>query len=450
MTSYQTHLEKFLDMAADLRFEDLSPETVAHTERVIYDTICAMLSGSLEPENRKLAELLPQGSQKAATAFAVPYVTTDCLRAAFFNASEATFLEMDEHHRPTGHPGSHVLPSAIAQAEALDSSGKDLITAIVVGYDLAARLANGCVLRDFMHCHGHMGAVGAALANAKLRGFNKEQMRETIHIAAGIPLFSAWAPCFEGATVRNTYTGMAALTGILAADLAQSGYTGLSNALEYTFGELIGSSFDLEALSKDLAAPFQIDTNLFKFHGCCAMNHPPIEAFLDAVKDHPLDWREIDHMVLRVTDRCMRLNRLPAPRQLSTKFSIPFAVATTAYHGHSSPEAFRDGPAGNPEILELASRIYMVPDSELTARWPQDGGASIDIYLKNGKKLHGHVDNPYGWLTRPSNDQDLIQKFSQLTREIYSTEQAQKIFALCDCIADMEHISGFLRVLKEI
>ncbi len=450
MADYEFHFGHFLDMAAGLRFEDLGPATVSRTERVVFDTIGAMLSGSLEPENRAMVRRLPAASGRAATAFAEGFPATDALWAAFFNATEVVFLEMDEHHRPTGHPGSHVVPSALARAEAEDCSGRELITAIVAGYDLAARLANGCTLRDFMHCHGHMGATGAALANGKLLGFDREHLRQAVHVAAGMPLFSSWEPCFEGATVRNTYTGVAAGVGILAAELAGSGFTGLSNALEHTFGELVGSHLELSALDEDLAAPFQIDTDMFKFHACCAMNHPPVEALLKALNGRRLDSRDIDHIDLRVTARSMRLDRLPAPKQLSAKFSIPFAVATTVFHGHAHPEAFRDEKAADPAILDLAGRVHMIPDEELTARWPKDGGADIQVFLKDGEVLHGHVDNPYGWLTEPSTDQDLVDKFSLLNAELYTPQQAQQIFELCDQLADAPSISQFIQRLKDV
>jgi 2-methylcitrate dehydratase PrpD len=448
VNDYQNNLGAFAEWAVALRFEDLSDYTVSRASRVLFDMVGVMMAGSQESEMKELSKRLSVTSDQIATIFTYGYPQADYLRAAFHNATEAVFLEMDEHHRPTGHPGSHVIPSALAQAEMLNSSGQNFITAVVAGYDMAARLANGCMLRDFMHCHGHMGTVGAAVANAKLRGFNENQMRETIHIAASMPLFSSWEPCFEGATVRNTYTGVSAMLGIIAADLAESCFTGLHNGLEHTFGELIGSSFNTAMLSDKLGTP-QIDTNMFKFHSCCGMNHPPLDALREAVLGYELDWREVDHVNMHVTERCLRLNRLPMPKQLSTKFSIPFAVATALYNGNSYPSSFRDEMAGNQEILDLASRVYLIPDNELTARWPEAGGAVAEVVLYDGRILRGEVRDPYGWYTRPSNDEDIINKFALMNSAYYNEAQVREIFAVCCQIPSYAAIRSLTTALRQ-
>jgi hypothetical protein len=125
------------------------------------------------------------------------------------NGLAGTMLELDEGNRfARGHPGIHVLPAALAEAERLGRSGAALLAALVVGYDVAARLGGGAPVRPGMHMHGVHGAVGAAAAVARLRELDAESTARALGVAAGLTLGTSWRTALGGATVRNAYAGV--------------------------------------------------------------------------------------------------------------------------------------------------------------------------------------------------------------------------------------------------
>ena len=191
---------------------------------VLADTVGAILGGSHEPEVRRLHG----GADRAvgpATVLGAGFPRVEPWWAIVANGLAGTMLELDEGNRfARGHPGIHVLPAALAEAERLGRSGAALVAALVVGYDVAARLGGGAPVRPGMHMHGVHGAVGAAAAVARLRELDAEVTARALGVAAGLTLGTSWRTALGGATVRNAYAGVAGANGWLAVDLAVAGY----------------------------------------------------------------------------------------------------------------------------------------------------------------------------------------------------------------------------------
>ena len=186
--------------------------------------------------------------------------------AALVNGCACTALELDEGIRPTGHPAAHVVPAALAAGQALHASGEQLLAAIVSGYEVAARLFEAWRLHEALHPHGHLGAVGGAVAVARLRG---APPGPPALIAASLPLMTTWDACFEGATVRHAYTGVAAAMGILANQLAVAGLTGAQGAQASAFGRLAGALRSVEPLTEPVEPDtLRIDRNYFQVLQC--------------------------------------------------------------------------------------------------------------------------------------------------------------------------------------
>ena len=196
--------------------------------------------------------------------------------AAFVNATAGTFLELDEGYRPTGHPSIHVLPTALAAAQVLHASGRELMATFLSGYEVTACLFEAYRPTYPLHPHGHFGAVGAAVAAACLRGVDA---LEPAAIAATLPLLPTWQLRTEGATARNAYTGAAAAVGLTANRLAAAGFTGSREAREAAFGGLVGELVTPEALSTPVDPEnLRITCNYMKPHSACALSHSALDA----------------------------------------------------------------------------------------------------------------------------------------------------------------------------
>jgi 2-methylcitrate dehydratase PrpD len=449
-SSALSDLDKLAEFIADMSYEQIDQKTINQGIKVFFDTFGVMIRGSQEPEMQKFTKSLAGTDRSAATLLTDGFPSTNYLWAAISNGTEGIFMELDEGHRPTGHPAIHIIPSALAVAEAENRSGRDLLLAIILGYEVTARISWATKLKTGIHPHGHMGIVGAAVACGKLKGFNKTKIKEVMNVAATLPLHTTWEPCFEGATVRNAFTGISNAIGLVSAEMVDSGFTGLDEGVSYTFGELLGKSFDSSWLSKDLGKEFQILSNYFKFHACCVANHPALDALQEIQKQYPdLNTNDIEQINVFVTDYSMVVNKYPARNQLSAKFSLPCAVATTLYHGKALVEAFQNDKVKIPEICTIAEKVLVQADPVLTKRWPTDVGAIVEIVQKDGKVLRGTCSNAYGYWQNPCSTRDLINKFCSLTDPVFKVTEVEQVYQLFETLPKRETVQSFIEDLKK-
>ena len=187
--------EGLVSSAQSLQLDDVSADVLGHASRVIADTLGVIFGGGKRPEIEALIRgdgrlfFAPAGGTAQLLVPGLP--GADPTSAAFVNATAGTFLELDEGYRPTGHPSIHVLPTALAAAQVLHASGRELMATFLSGYEVTACLFEAYRPTYPLHPHGHFGAVGAAVAAACLRGVDA---LEPAAIAATLPLLPTWQP----------------------------------------------------------------------------------------------------------------------------------------------------------------------------------------------------------------------------------------------------------------
>ncbi|MGI5421915.1 MmgE/PrpD family protein [Actinomadura luteofluorescens] len=324
---------------------------------------------------------------------------------AWLNGTAGTFLELDEGFRPTGHPAIHVVPAALAVAEATGAGGAELATAIAAGYEVAARLFECFALPRSMHPHGHFGAIGAATAVAMLTRLDPVAL---VRIAGTQPLLTGWEACYEGATARNTWSGHANRAGVLAGVLHRAGFTG-SLTSHMSVVEQYAASPGVLAGPVD-GETLRIRRNYFKFHSACALNHSVLDALLAAWAEFPVKdpWAVRRIEVTTVTAN-LRIDRLPEPNALSTRFSLPYAVAAALLTGSTRPASFEwDG-----RVAEFARRVTVAADPAMDALWP--ARAPARVVIRTASESRGAtVSNPRGHHSRPVTREELRDKFVSL------------------------------------
>jgi 2-methylcitrate dehydratase PrpD len=417
-------LDRTVGAAAGLDLDRVPASVLAHTGRTVADTVAVIRAGTREPQLVRLLGLLAeQGlvgpADQASARTRSPVVRSASVlsgpvhhaapgQAAFLNATAGTFLELDEGMRPTGHPAMHVVPAALAAAQNRHATGAELLRAVLAGYEVTARLFQAVRLTYPVHPHGHFGAVGAAVAVALLTDVDPVQ---AARIAGTTPLLPVWDACFDGATARNTYIGLAAQSGVMAADLARAGFTGSESALMVAYGQIGGEIVHPEALD----APLDYDNlgvtrNYFKRHSACALTHAALDAV--AGMDVP-SVRLIRSVWVETVKNNMKLDRQPRPNDLSGRFSLPYSVATALSLGRTDPEAFRY----RPEVAELAKLVEISAAPDLEAEWPDASPARVTVEWDGGSQT-STVRNPRGHWTQPLSPEELREKFVALVDDV--------------------------------
>jgi 2-methylcitrate dehydratase PrpD len=420
---------------------------------VLADTVGAILGGAQEPEVRRLHA----GAERAvgpATVLGEAFPRVEPWWAITANGLAGTMLELDEGNRfARGHPGIHVLPAALAEAERLGRPGSALLSALVVGYDVAARLGAGAPIRPGMHMHGVHGAVGAAAAVARLRELDEDVTARALGVGAGLTLGTSWRTALGGATVRNAYAGVAGANGWLAVDLGVAGVTALPDMLSEIFGRISGSAFDAAAILDGLGERFEISRNYFKRYACCRYNHPAVEAIEEILAETPIAPDRIASIRVATSALGATMSERDPSGALGAKFSIPYSLAVRLVLGEwddCGVEAFREPALSDARVRALARRVEVVEDLALTALTPRVRPARVEVRLTDGRVLARQVDQPSGEFDRPYPESALRAKFVGLAAASFGGPGAGAAWDLCRRVGDLKsarELTDGLRVL---
>ncbi|MDP1748090.1 MAG: MmgE/PrpD family protein, partial [Reyranella sp.] len=344
------------------------------------------------------------------------------------NGTAGTFLEMDEGNRfAKGHPSIHVLPALWALAEIKGLSGKAVMEALVLGYEVGARIGIAAAMRPDMHPHGTWGTVGAAAAVAKLLGYDAARMRETINVASSLTLASSKRTMLEGGTVRNAYAGIANRMALMAIDLVEAGFIGERDGLSSVFGHVVSETFDTGKMIDGLGRDWQIDQNYFKLHSCCRYNHGALDALDTLLARETIAADAVERVDVASYLYAAELDDQAPRNTLGAKFSVPFAVATRLVRGSSAVENFTWEAVRDERVQALAKRVFVTEDKAMTAKLPQFRPARVDLRLRDGRTLTAAVEANRGDDQDPYSRDELTGKYFSLAGRVWPHDTADEV-----------------------
>ncbi|MFC5972112.1 MmgE/PrpD family protein [Halomarina salina] len=423
--SAETELATF---AATLSFDDVLEPVRSHARLVVADTVAAMVGGSTDPDVRGFVDGACERTPGSATVVGHDATTSRYL-AAFAGGASGTVLELDEGHKyAAGHPAIHVLPALLADWEVDDGSGDDLLVSFVAGYEAAARAGRACQpLAEGYHPHGVWGPVGAAVGVAVNRGYDAATVEQAARIAAKDAQHTLMAAATEGATVRQAFAGGANLSGLLAADLAAAGFSGVDDGIARHLDLAVEGTVDRDALGADLGERWEVTQGYFKRHAACRYTHPTIDA-VDALLESGLDPATVDGVRVETYPAAAALTETRPSSALQAKFSVPFAVATRLVHGTSGKPAFVADAIDEP-TLALADRVEVVATDEMRDRLPDQRSARVTVTTTDGSTRSEKVVHAAGGAERPYEESVVREKFTDLVGPVLGTDSANDLWA---------------------
>ena len=412
----QDYLDRLAEFVAETRFEDLPPAAIAAAKDVALDTLGAITAGSRLEENANFARLTAEMSGPGKASIVGHPHRVQPVWATFVNGTAGVALEMDEGNRVGGgHPSIHVTPGALAVGEDLGSSGRDVLTAIILGYEVISRVGTATEVKAEVHSHGTWGTIGTAAATARLLGFDASQTKVAMNLAMSMSPANTWTPCLEGATVRNLYPGRSGFQGIMAAHLSQCGYTAIADGPADLYKTFLGDGFDEEAVVDGLGGgDFRIQQGYFKFHACCLYNHPALDAVENILRESPFTAGDVERIVVTAPPIAQIMAGTEPDNMLAAKFSIPYAVAAAVHHGATDVSAFLPDQVANTEVRQLAQRVEVAADDEMSLRRYDYPSARVAVHLGDGRSLESSVVSQRGDATNPASREDLLGKFRAL------------------------------------
>jgi len=388
--------------AAGLRFDDLPDTVVRRAEDLMLDWFGSVLAGKGSAPVERIARFWTgMAPGDGPSEVLIHRRRASPLVAAAIHAAASHVAEQDDvHNGSVFHPAAVIFPPALAVAQALRASGRELLAAVVAGYETGIRVGEflGRSHYRVFHTTGTAGSLAAAAAVGRLLQLTPQRMRDAFG-SAGTQAAGLWEFLRDGADSKPLHTAHAATTGLAAAYLAADGFSGARRILDGACGMAAGMSRDADPARLDdgLGTRWALAETSFKFHASCRHTHPAADALLQVMREHGLRAAELAQVTARVHQGAIDvLGPVTDPQTVhQSKFSMGTVLGLIAVHGRAGLAEF-DHAARSPEVTELRGRVSMVLDAEVDAAYPARWIGRVEVRTTDGRLLHGRVDEPKG------------------------------------------------------
>jgi 2-methylcitrate dehydratase PrpD len=422
--------------------------------RAVLDTVGVALAGSVEPAARIVQRVVADEGTGPFTVFGCS-AGASAPNAALANGTAAHALDFDDMcFVSLAHPSAPLVAAAFAAAEHAGASGRSLLDAYVVGFEIESRLGRALNPRHYQrgwHCTSTIGTLGAAATAARLLGLDREAAGHALAIAA-----SEACGLKEnfGTMVKPLHAGLAARNGVLAARLAAAGMTASRAALAGPQGYLAAMDAEwptLEAFVVNLGVCWEIvDAGItVKLYPSCAGTHPTLDAILDLKRRDGFGADEVASIAVgvdKITPTVLIHDR-PASG-LEAKFSMPFCVAAAVVHGHVGVDTFDAPSLTDPRIAAVQSRVLMEVDPTLDPLSPALTQARVRVRLTDGRELVASANGARGYPEHPATEDELEGKFLACAGRVLSGAGAARALAAVRGIEGVAHVRAITAVLR--
>lgn len=439
---------RWADYCVGLDFEDLPEEVVDHSKKLFLDILANSIGGYEWMESGPIVAEGVRGLNRTLRGATVLATGEEMAPewAGLVNGTLAHSLDFDNHHaKGVIHAGSSIITSALAAAEELGASGKDVLTAVVVGYEIASRLAMACNPfssheRGF-HPTGTCGLFGATAVISKLRGLDPETIENALGVngsqAAGSMQYE-----LNGAWNKRAHPGLAVHSAFIATALAQTGFKGAAEVVEGKDGFLRGYAERpvSEWATEGLGENWETMSLAIKPYPLCRYTHMTLDLLIDLAQETDLDPAGVTSIAVEIPTYGVQLVGSPIEAKrnptsaVGAQFSAPFAAALALTKRTASIDVFRQSVENQDDEFHRLMQITTVQSAEdLDAIHPEfwPGRVTVDVggrtHTRYGKHIKGERENPMSW-------EELKEKFAQLTPSM--TQAAQdRVF---DAVSTLE------------
>ena len=370
---------------------------------------CAIGASHHEPVEAALRAVMMLAPAPQASIFGRTE-RVDIANAALINGiSSHTFDYDDTHLKTIIHPAGPVASALMALSELLDSSGREVMDALVLGIEVSCRVGN-CIYPDHYdrgwHITGTTGILGAAAACSRLLKLSAAQTQMALGIAASQPV--GLREQF-GTMTKPLHPGAAAKTGLMAALMAKQGFTASARALEAPRGliQVISDKCDWKEITEGLGLHWESALNTYKPFACGIVIHPSIDGCVQLRNQHKLKPEQIEEVRLKVHSLVIELTGKKNPKKgLEGKFSVYHSCAAGLIYGKAGEHEYSDAVVQDPAVIALRDKVKAVIDDSIG-----EAAADITVLTKDGKQHHILIEHAIGSLERPMTNEQLKAKF---------------------------------------
>ncbi|HEY7713944.1 MAG TPA: MmgE/PrpD family protein [Candidatus Binatia bacterium] len=444
---------KLAEFVTRLNYENIPPKALETTKVAVRDCLGVALAGSREEDAKICAEIARQEKAKEETTVIGQGFKTSALQAAFANGTAAHALDFDHSFTLMGQPTAPIIPAIFALGEALGSSGRRMIEAYVAGYEVTGKLAHSLSDSDHdgWHAPSTLGSLGAAAGCGKLLGLSPAQLEMALGITASM---ASGVVANFGTMTKPLHVGLGARNGVLAAKLAEGGFTANAKAIEGTMGfyqvlhegtriheepiEEIGRSYAL--LSDGLR---------IKPYPCGGLTHQVIDSVLEFRAKHGLTPEMIEAVDVDVVKHTFDRIVFRVPQtSIQGKFCMPYLVARAIIDGKVGIDTFTDTAVRDPNVLKFAERVRMHLDTNLKRTDLGGRPCRVTIRLKNGQTYSREAEHAKGGPEFPMTEAELNEKFFECAKHAIPAQLAQQALDEIGKLERLDNIRSLCGLLR--
>jgi 2-methylcitrate dehydratase len=419
--------------AADLKFEDLGDKAIHEARRYLLDSLGCAFGGYRQEDALIALEVLDEVAGEGPATILGSGKKVDVVSAALANALMVRVMDYNDIYwqQDPSHP-SDIIPAAIACGERAGGDGKELIVGIVLGHEFEMRLCEAAFpgIRERGWHHATLTAFVSPIVAGRMLHLPWDQIQHAIGISASHHGSLGAVTAGKLTMMKNTVDPMATEAGVMAALLAEKGYSGPEHVIDGKEGlvHCMGPEWKLEILTDGLGDSWRIERCGMKAFPTEALTHAPISAVLQIVRENDLQPEQIENVHIRSLGRAADILADPTkydPRSKETAdHSLPYVIAAAMFHRQVTPAQFEMDAIMDPQLRDQLNKVKVVADPEIEAVFPELQRVIVKITTTDGKEFSAQLDYPKGDPRNPLTDREVEEKFDALASPVL-TDQAR-------------------------
>jgi 2-methylcitrate dehydratase len=449
----ETVTAKMSRWAAGLEYKHLSKDAVYHAKRFLLDSVGCALGGYQQHDVKIALAVLDEVAGRGPATVIGTAEKIDVVSASLANALMIRCMDYNDIYwkQDPSHP-SDIFPAALACCERAKSDGKELIVGLVLGHEFEMRFCEAAFpgIRERGWHHATLTAFVSPVVAGRALHLDWEQIQHAIGISASRHATLGAVTAGKLTMMKNTVDPMATQSGVLAALMAEKGYTGPEHVVDGKEGltHCFGPDWKLDLLTEGLGESWRITQCGMKAFPTEALTHTPISATLDLVKQNDLKADQVQQVQIRSLARAADILSDPSkydPRSKETAdHSLPYVIAAALVDRQVTPAQFTMEKIMDSAIRAQLKKIEVVADPEIEKVFPALQRVIVNITTKDGRTFTKQLDYPKGDPRNPLTDTEIEEKFAALAEGVLSKSAQGK---LKDAIWNLEKIGSVNKLM---
>ncbi len=443
--------------AAGLEFDQIGEQAVHEARRYLLDSLGCAFGGYRQEDALIALDVLDEIAGIGPATVLGSGKKVDVVSASLANALMVRIMDYNDIYwqQDPSHP-SDIIPAAIACTERQGGGGKELIVGIVLGHEFEMRLCEAAFpgIRERGWHHGTLTAFVSPIVAGRMLRLPWEAIQHAIGISASHHCTLGAVTAGKLTMMKNTVDPMATQAGVMAALLAEKGYSGPEHVIDGKEGlvHCMGPEWKLEILTEGLGESWRIERCGMKAFPTEALTHAPISAVIKLVQQNDLQPEQIEKVHVRSLARAADILADPTkydPRSKETAdHSLPYVIAAAIVNRQVTPAQFEMDAIMDPRTREQLNKVEVVADPDIEAVFPELQRVIVSITTTDGEEYSEQLDYPKGDPRNPLTDQEVEEKFDALTAPVLSDSARARLKDAVWGLEELKAVSDLMDMCK--